>query len=546
MADVKKDIRVSVLIPNYNNGRQSSRSGQQDFIGELLQSLWNTLADEPTPLEVIAFDDGSTDDSLETLRRWSKRDWPDGRSFLDLMEAPHCGVLAKTANIMSRRARGDILARLDGDIVCLTPRWVSKLCEVFDRGPQRLGVVGPKQLRSDMRIHAYGDWVLHPNGYTHIGAGLERGAVKHTMEVDHVMGCFYCCKKAVFDDLGGYDEDFLRGQTIDFGMRVRLRGWSCIAVPQIEFVHNHGLRAVRKTAADSAEGVKRSLKVFEDKWGFDRIAPDMDVVRSRYAGTPLLWNKRWFREDRVRQDSSGIGAGASAVGAGGSGMKRIEETDWAGYTRDVVVRKRIDTRVGAVIQLVRQSGSPRNPVMVGAGVGIVPHLLAMQGLSCVAIDADAGDVALAAKCVEGRTYPAGPPRFVHQADAGALPLPDGQTDLLLILDVMELHPNPVVLLREARRVLMPNRFMMIVSRRPEYPPGYDPSDPASRSFEGSEHRYLWHDLVKQVQVVGGWVLAIDPSKDDLSRDMILVARRSPDIQPLFQPAAQTLASVSVE
>ena len=64
------------------------------------------------------------------------------------------------------------------------------------------------------------------------------------MLVDHVMGCFYCCRKRVFDELDGYDETFLRGQTIDFSLRARLAGWSCIAVPHIEYVHAHGQRKV--------------------------------------------------------------------------------------------------------------------------------------------------------------------------------------------------------------------------------------------------------------------------------------------------------------
>src|SRR5690606_6747555 len=129
----------------------------------------------------------------------------EGGRFCRLIEAEHCGVLARNANILSRAARGEYFARLDGDTICLTPQWVTKLCAVFDNAPPRLGVVGPKQLRLDGRIHAFGDWLLHPNGYTHIAAGMERHAVQTPMEVDHVMGCFYCHKREVYDDLDGYD-----------------------------------------------------------------------------------------------------------------------------------------------------------------------------------------------------------------------------------------------------------------------------------------------------------------------------------------------------
>src|SRR5262245_26741676 len=120
--------RVSILIPNFNNGRQSSRSGKDDLLGNLLRSLQQMLRDDPTPFEIIAYDDGSTDDSLATLREWSKKRWPTGRPFMELIEAEHCGYLSRVANILSRRARGEILVRLDGDIISLTPNWVSRLC----------------------------------------------------------------------------------------------------------------------------------------------------------------------------------------------------------------------------------------------------------------------------------------------------------------------------------------------------------------------------------------------------------------------------------
>ena len=66
-------------------------------------------------------------------------------------------------------------------------------------------------------VHAAGDWVLHPRGYHHHAAGASRDAVRRSREVDHVMGCFYCHRRVVWEQLEGYDETFLRGQTVDFG-----------------------------------------------------------------------------------------------------------------------------------------------------------------------------------------------------------------------------------------------------------------------------------------------------------------------------------------
>lgn len=497
--------RVSILIPNYNNGKASTLGQQYDLIGLLLTSIQQTLADDPTPFEILVYDDGSTDDSLDTLRQWSQKRWPDGRPFLELIEAPHCGILARNANILSRRARGDILARLDGDTFCLTPHWVSKLCQVFDHGPPRLGVVGPKQLRPDLKIHAFGDWILHPNGYTHIAGGMDRYAVRYPLEVDHVMGCFYCCKRAVFDDVGGYDETFMRGQTIDFGLRARLRGWTCMAVPHIEFIHNHSLRCLRKTEADTRAGVDRSLRIFRDKWGFCRLWPDLDEVRRRYDKTPLLWNARWF--------------GAPADAPADPPVQpppNIHATEWGRYTKDPAFHQAVDLRLAVVKEVMRQAGRPLATALIGCGTGLLTHILALEGVPCIGVDRSAGLVALAKQYTENQIYPNKEPEFRVLSDPRTLPLDDGEVELVLLFDQIEIHPNPVALVQQARRVLAPERWLVIVSKRKAA------REDASTDLD---HRFTWPDLVQKIDGLAEWRLASDPKKDDPKRDLILVAQR---------------------
>ena len=507
------DPRVSILIPNFDNGRQSSASGQTDFIGDLLRSLHDTLADEPTPFELIVYDDGSTDDSLDALREWSKRKWPDGRPFMDLIEAEHCGVLAKTANIMSRRARGEYLARLDGDTVCLTRHWVSRLCQIFDGGPDRLGVVGPKQLLPNMRIHAFGDFILHPNGYTHVASGMDRLAVNFPMEVDHVMGAFYCCRKTVFDDVGGYDEDYLRGQTVDFGVAARMNGWTCLAVPQIEFIHAHGLRKNRPTEADTIDGINRSLKVFQDKWGFNRIAPDLDEVSRRYAGTPLLWNRNWFSPDGalIRRSPQPFS---------------FETSAWSRYVNDQAYQGVVNFRIAVVMEVIRQTSQPKLAIQIGAGDGLLPHLLAGQGVSCLGIDEQAACVEFARQVVSRQSYPDAAPRFEQQTDPCRLPLEAGQADLIMLIDRLEQCANPVGLLTESHRALAPGKLLLIVSQRKALT-GPDPSDPAQIELEPACRRLLWNELLNLVRASGAWTFMMQP-KDDPSRDMVLLLQRVAD------------------
>ena len=514
--------RVSVLIPNYNNGKAASSDAQTDLIGDLLQSLHDSLHDDPTPLEIIAYDDGSTDDSLDTLRTWSAKTWRGGAAFLTLIEEKHTGILSIGANRLVRESKGDILVRLDGDTQMLTRHWATKLCQTFDQAPPRLGVIGPKQLRLDGKVHAYGDWLLHPKGYHHIDAGAERDSITQAIEVDHVMGCFYCCKRRVYDDVGGYDETILRGQTIDFGLTARLKGWACWAVPHIEYVHRHGLRGARQTEADTQQGVRKTLDTFRKKWGFDRLSPDLDVVRRKFAGTPLLWNAEVF----------GIPTEQPTHPADVPDLP-IEQSEWTRYGQDTKFKQMTDLRVAIALQVIAQVGKPKRLAVLGCDAGLSTHLLATQGLACVATDTDPAKIALAQQCILNQTYPDQKPQFFHQADPRRLPLEDGAATLSLLFDRIERHENPVALLREAHRVTSEKGLLVIVTQRPHQ--AQTPRE-AQRCYRATE-------LIAQLNALAGWQVLSDPRRGDPHHPLILLVKRlpTPDLQSP-DPAAEAVAA----
>ncbi len=519
--------RVSILIPNYNNGIQTSLGQKHDLIGQLLDSLCKTLGDDPTPLEILAFDDGSTDDSLATLRDWATRTWRGGQPFLRLMEAPHCGVLSITANKLVRASRGDILVRLDGDVQCLTPRWAAKLCAVFDQGPPRLGVVGPKQLGSDGRIHAFGDMIFHPKGYHHLALGCDRYAVQRPLEVDHVMGCFYCCRRAVYDEVGGFDEKMLRGQTIDFGIAARLRGWSCIAVPHIEFAHHHGLRRHRSTLADTDDGVDQTLAYFQKKWGFCRIAPDLEVVREKFTGTPLLWNAAVF----------GIPLHRDPVAMPWPRPTKLEDTAWGLYASDELFRQQVNLRLAAVMQVLEQVRAEPTVAVPGCGVGLLPHLLALRGVRVVAFEENPHEAALAQQMTAQHKYPASPPTILHQPDPKRLPLGDRAAALVVLCDVVQRHPNPVAVLRECGRVVEPDGRLMVATPQ---------SSHVLPSPTDAEHGYRVPELIGQIRSASGCVVVNDAKPRATHHPLIVVAqpvaaykaeRANSESKPQSQPVA---------
>jgi poly(ribitol-phosphate) beta-N-acetylglucosaminyltransferase len=92
--------RVSVIIPVHNTAR---------YLEECLGSVFSQTLSQDL-LEVIAVDDGSTDESLDTLRRMAE-----GRSNVRVLSEEASGTAARPRNIGIEASRGDYLFFLDSD-----------------------------------------------------------------------------------------------------------------------------------------------------------------------------------------------------------------------------------------------------------------------------------------------------------------------------------------------------------------------------------------------------------------------------------------------
>jgi glycosyltransferase involved in cell wall biosynthesis len=97
--------RVSVVMPLYNAARH------------LPQSLDSVLAQTFTDFEIIAVDDGSSDRTLKILREYEARD-----PRLRVLSRPNTGIVGALNDGLSM-ARPPLIARMDGDDVCLPTRF---------------------------------------------------------------------------------------------------------------------------------------------------------------------------------------------------------------------------------------------------------------------------------------------------------------------------------------------------------------------------------------------------------------------------------------
>lgn len=89
---------LSVAIPNYNHGRYLERC------------LTAVMTQDRPPDEVIVYDDASTDDSLEVLRRLRER-WP----LIEIIRGERNRGVVQAANMLAERASGEWLHLLAAD-----------------------------------------------------------------------------------------------------------------------------------------------------------------------------------------------------------------------------------------------------------------------------------------------------------------------------------------------------------------------------------------------------------------------------------------------
>lgn len=113
---------VSVVLPVFNAGPYLAAA-----IGSILRQDYGRL-------EVIAIDDGSTDNSLEILERYRQTD-----SRISIISRENRGLVA-TLNEGLGKAQGELVARMDADDVAY-PWRLSRQVELFARRPE-LGFCG--------------------------------------------------------------------------------------------------------------------------------------------------------------------------------------------------------------------------------------------------------------------------------------------------------------------------------------------------------------------------------------------------------------------
>jgi GT2 family glycosyltransferase len=246
--------RVSVVIANWN-GRHH------------LEACLAAL-DEQTrlPDEVIVVDNGSTDGSVA----WLAQRYP----AVTVIANAHNRGFAAANNQGLQAARGDYLALLNND-TRPEPGWLTALLVAVEAEPS----VG---MAASLMVFASRTELINSTGICVDRAGITwdraggQALASVSSQVVEVFGASAGAalyRRALFDDVGGFDETFFAYlEDVDLAWRARWRGWRAVHVPQARVYHAH-----------SATGGQGSA--FKTYW----LSRNKLVLLAKNYPAPYLW-----------------------------------------------------------------------------------------------------------------------------------------------------------------------------------------------------------------------------------------------------------------
>jgi GT2 family glycosyltransferase len=199
---------ISVVIVTWN-GRE-----------HLEACLTAVAAQQDVEPETILVDNASTDGTVDFVR--ARFPW------VRVIALDTNRGFAGGNNAGAREARGPVLAFLNNDTVA-APHWLSRLVAALDE-TRRVALATSRivYMHPSGVIDSAGDGMTRAGGAFKRLHGAPAALAEESREVFGACGAAFAVPKQVFDELGGFDEDFFAShEDVDLSYRARLRGYRC-------------------------------------------------------------------------------------------------------------------------------------------------------------------------------------------------------------------------------------------------------------------------------------------------------------------------------
>jgi GT2 family glycosyltransferase len=221
---------VDVVVVNWNTG---------GYLAQCLESVHATVPAEVLG-KVVVVDNASSDDSVERAAPWLTR------SALVRNEVNR--GFGAACNQGAREGSAPYVLFLNPDARLLDDAVVRVLDLLRSPAGRRVGICGGRVLDPAGRPTVAGGPFPTPRLLLGQVSGLTRllpsvFPPKHVAEtasgpIDHVIGAFLVVRRALLEELGGFDEGFfMYYEEVDLCLRARQAGWSTYHLAEARVVH---------------------------------------------------------------------------------------------------------------------------------------------------------------------------------------------------------------------------------------------------------------------------------------------------------------------
>jgi N-acetylglucosaminyl-diphospho-decaprenol L-rhamnosyltransferase len=233
---VPSSVDVSICILNWNGSR---------LLADCLESLRRIRHSNGIRYEAVVVDNGSSDDSLEMVRR----DFPE----VHLVTIPENIGISAATNEGLRLGTGRYSLILNNDMV-LQDDCLDQMVKFLDRNP-KAGIAGGRLLNPDGstqvnyypgRLPSVGSiladlfWLNRLRG-PRASSRMSGWDPNQACRLEQVPGAFMMVRAEVFEQIGFWDSDFTCWyEDVDFCCRCLQAGWEIWYLPGARIIHYGG------------------------------------------------------------------------------------------------------------------------------------------------------------------------------------------------------------------------------------------------------------------------------------------------------------------
>jgi len=286
---------VSVIIPVHN---------KFNYTYDCLRSI-QQLPSRRT-FEIIVVDDCSEDETLLASLAFA--------GAVRIMRNTKNLGFVRSCNAGAAVAKGRYLFFLNNDTL-VKEGWLDELVETFEQVPN-VGIAGSKLLFGDGRLQEAGGIVWR------LGDGWNWGRDRdpndplycYLRDADYVSGAALMIERALFAELGGFDELFAPAyyEDTDLAFRVRAKGRRVVVQPASQVVHLEGVSGGTDTAGS---GVKRYQTInqhkFYQRWKDTLITHRLNGQMPEQEAERAVTRRAYFIDDTVPTPDQDAGSNAA-------------------------------------------------------------------------------------------------------------------------------------------------------------------------------------------------------------------------------------------